>query len=108
MILKTVIALVLAFLSYQAWKIYRIWVDYRRLKKEGVVFNDEKGFSLIRDLMELAKIMSDYPTELRLIEWYRTVGGGLIPPITGVLTPSLLFMNIAKCDYLEDVYVTNN
>jgi hypothetical protein len=57
MILETILMLVAAFASYQAYKIYSIWEGYRRHKKQGVIFNDAKGFSAIRDLLELGKLL---------------------------------------------------
>jgi hypothetical protein len=65
--------------------VYLAWEGYKRYKKFGVVFNDAKGFSVFRDLIEIEKVVASKPTEFPWLDYTKSFCGGEVPPVIGLV-----------------------
>jgi hypothetical protein len=109
-VLKIALGIVALFFAWQFYKYYKCWKSYLSYKRQGVVFDDAKGFSVFKDMLNLGRILSEYKTEFGWLRWTQGLCGGttLLAPVSGftALTGAVIQFNTVQ--HLEDIYVKNS
>jgi hypothetical protein len=100
--------IVLALVATRLVIVFRYYLRYRSLVKEGLTFTN--GFTMVADLKALGAHMKEEPTYVSMSQACKnSLKVAQLPPITGMCfmfgLPTLL---VTDPHYLKDLYVNKN
>jgi hypothetical protein len=99
---------VVSVISLIHYRVVAPLVEYRRLKSQGVVFNNT-GIPMINDVLGLSDLAKKNPYVGQAVNLIKHTNKlEFHPPMHGIFTPAKILVYIASADYLDDVYINKN
>ena len=93
---------------FKSVELFRNYLLYKKLKKQGVKFLGDGNYAVVRDLKLLLENWKQKPTCLSFMTLFKNEFPEEMPPVVGLLAMGRVQLMVTSVECLQDLYVNKN